>query len=229
MRTRADNRRLVGVVPAAGHATRLQPLTGSKEVLSIDGVPLMDHLVARLQRAACTNIRVVTRPEKNDVIAHADELGLTVVRAQPPSVSRSLLAGLEGTYPEDVALFGFPDTIWEPLDGFVRLLDALDGVEVALGLFRGREPDRSDVVEFAESGLVTSVEVKPTMPTSDWVWGMAAARRRCLDVLTSYPEPGSAFNSMCTRGEVIGVPLSGPFEDLGTREALGAYLRGREV
>ena len=105
----------------------------------------------------------------------------------------------------------------------------LYGFEAALGLFRGHEPDRSDVVESADSGIVTSVEVKPTMPTSDWVWGMAAARRRCLDVLASYPEPGYAFNSMCSRREIIGVPLSGPFEDLGTREALGAYLRGRQV
>ena len=67
------------------------------------------------------------------------------------------------------------------------------------------------------------------MPTSDWVWGMAAAWRRCLDVLASYPEPGSAFNSMRSRREVISVPLSGPFEDLGTRDVLGAYLRGRQV
>ena len=225
MRTGADDRRLVGVVPAAGHATRLQPLTGSKEVLSIIGVPLMDHLVERLRRAACTDIRVVTRPEKTDVIAHADELGLTVVGAYPPSVSRSLLAGLEGTDPEDVVLFGFPDTIWEPLDGFVRLLDALDGFEVALGLFRGREPDRSDVVEFAESGIVTSVEVKPPMPKSDWVWGMAAARRRGLDALVIHDEPGAAFNAMCAGGKVAAVPLSGPFDDLGTPEALEAYLR----
>jgi len=54
---------------------------------------------------------VVTRPEKSDVIAHADELGLTVVRAQPLSVSTSLLAGIEGIDPDDVVLIGFPDTI----------------------------------------------------------------------------------------------------------------------
>ena len=228
MRTGAeDPSRLVGVVPAAGHATRLQPLAGSKETYRVAGRPLMDHLIDRLRRAACMDIRVVTRPEKIDVITHAERIGLTVVRAHPPSVSRSLLAGLEGTAPRDVVLFGFPDTIWEPLDGFVRLLDALDGFEVALGLFRGREPERSDVVEFAESGVVTSVVVKPPAPRSDWIWGMAAARRRGLDALAIHPEPGAAFNSMCAGGEVVGVPLSGPFDDLGTPEAIEAYLRGR--
>jgi len=185
----------------------------------------MDHLVERLQRAGCADIRVVTRPEKTDVIVHAEELGLTVVRGHPTSVSGSLLAGLEGTDPDDIVLFGFPDTIWEPLDGFVRLLDALDGFEVALGVFRGREPQRSDVVVFAESRIVTSVEVKPPVPRSDWVWGMAAARRRSLGALSVHPEPGAAFSSMCPRGSVVAVPLPGPFVDLGTPEALEAYVR----
>ena len=96
------------------------------------------------------------------------------------------------------------------------------GFEVALGLFRGREPGAPMSSSSPSPGIVTSVEVKPTMPTSDWVWGMAAARRRCLDVLASYPEPGAAFNSMSSRGEVVAVLLSGPFDDLGTREVFGA-------
>ena len=41
---------IVGVIPAAGHATRLQPLSGSKEVLAVDGKPVIDYLV---QENAC--------------------------------------------------------------------------------------------------------------------------------------------------------------------------------
>ena len=204
-------------------------IAGSKEVYPIAGRPVMDFLIDRMVHAGCADIRVVTRPEKTDVVAHVDRLGLTVVLAYPQSVSESLLAGLEGTDPDDVVLFGFPDTIWEPLDGFVRLLDALDDFEVALGLFQGREPERSDVIEFAESGLVASVKVKPPVPESDWIWGMAAARRRGLEALSMHREPGAAFNSMCPSGEVVAVPLSGPFIDLGTPEALGAYVRGLDA
>ena len=64
------------------------------------------------------------------------------------------------------------------------------------------------------------------MPKSDWICGMAAASRRGLEALSMHPEPGAAFNSMCPRGGVVGVPLSGPFIDLGTPEALEAYVRG---
>ena len=219
--------RLVGVVPAAGHAVRLQPLTGSKETYPIGGRPVMDHLIERMKRTGCTDVRVVTRPEKTDVIANAERQGLTVVLAYPKSVSESLLAGLQERRPEDVVLFGFPDTVWEPIDGFIRLLDALaGGFDVALGLFRSRELERSDVVDFAQSGIVTSIEVKPRVPASDWIWGCAAARRDALDDLSTHPEPGAVFQAMCERRRVVGVPLPGPFLDIGTPEGLQAAARG---
>jgi NDP-sugar pyrophosphorylase family protein len=186
----------------------------------------MDHLVERMERAGCTDIRVVTRPEKTDVIANAERHALTVVLAHPRSVSESLLAGLDETGPDDVVLFGFPDTVWEPADGFVRLLDALVGdFDVALGLFRSPEPERSDVVEFTDSGVVTSIVVKPQAPTSDWIWGCAAARREVLDDLSTHPEPGAVFHAMCAQRKVLGVPLPGPFLDIGTPEGVQAAAR----
>ena len=72
MRAGADDPpRLVGIVPASVHATRLQPLAGSKETYRNAGKPLMYCLIDRLRRAACTDIRVVTRPERIGVITHA--------------------------------------------------------------------------------------------------------------------------------------------------------------
>lgn len=206
---------------------RLQPLTGSKETYPIGGRPVMDHLIERMKRAGCTDVRVVTRPEKTDVIANAERHGLTVVLAYPKSVSESVLAGLQERRPDDVVLFGFPDTVWEPIDGFIRLLDALaGGFDVALGLFRSGELERSDVVDFAQSGIVTSIEVKPRVPASDWIWGCAVARRDALDDLSTHPEPGAVFHAMCGRRRVVGVPLPGPFLDIGTPEGLQAAARG---
>ena len=63
------------MIPAAGHATRLQPLSGAKEMLEIGRRPIMDCLVERMRVGDCTRLRVVTRPEKDDVIAHAEKLG----------------------------------------------------------------------------------------------------------------------------------------------------------
>lgn len=41
----------IGIVPAAGSATRLQPLEGSKELIRVHGRPVIDFLLDRLARA----------------------------------------------------------------------------------------------------------------------------------------------------------------------------------
>jgi NDP-sugar pyrophosphorylase family protein len=212
----------VGVVPAAGFATRLQPLSGSKEVLPVAGRPVMEFLLDRLAAAGCDEVRVVTRPEKRDVAALARRRGSAVVEGRPESVAASLLLGLAGLGPDDVVLMGFPDSLWEPLDGFVSLAAALGGgVDVALGLFACRDLERSDVVEVDAAGRVSRIEIKPARPRSELVWGCAAARAVALAGLGRHREPGALFAELARQGRVRGVRLEGEFVDLGTPEALG--------
>jgi UTP-glucose-1-phosphate uridylyltransferase len=58
---------IVGVIPAAGYATRLQPLPCSKEICVVGGKPVMDYLVEQMRIGGCSELRVITRPEKRDV------------------------------------------------------------------------------------------------------------------------------------------------------------------
>jgi hypothetical protein len=180
----------------------------------------MDYLLDRMRAGGCTEIRVVTRPEKQDVAAHARARGAAIVLARPASVSESLLAGIEGLRPSVPVVFGFPDTLWEPLEGFARLLAKLEpGVEVALGIFRAEDPERSDVVTL-EGDRVTTIDVKPERPASDLVWGCAATRVEVLSGLEGRAEPGDHFGELARRGLVRGVRLADPFVDIGTPEAL---------
>jgi NDP-sugar pyrophosphorylase family protein len=212
-------RAAVGIVPAAGRARRLQPLAGSKEVCHVGGRPVIDYLLERMDAAPCAEIRVVTRPEKRDVAEHARARGATVIFARTANVSESLLAGLDGLSPETPVVFGFPDTLWEPRDGFARLLAALQAAEVALGIFRAEAPRRSDVVTLA-GPLVTSIRVKPEEPFSDLIWGCAATSAGVLRGVGGKPEPGEYFDGLARRGVVRGVRLEDPFIDIGTPEAL---------
>ena len=210
----------VGIVPAAGYARRLQPLSSSKEICPIGGRPIIDYLLERMDVAGCTEIRVVTRPEKQDVADHARARGATVLLARPATVSESLLAGLHDLAPETRVVFGFPDTLWQPRDGFVRLLAALrPGVGVVLGIFRAEAPSRSDVVTLAGDRVAT-IHVKPEQPSSDLVWGCAASRAGVLRALRGHAEPGHYFDQLARRGLVVGVRLSDPFVDIGTPESL---------
>ena len=209
-------RALVGIVPAAGHARRLQPLSCSKEMLLVGGRPVIDCLLQRMDAASCTEIRIVTRPDKRDVAEHARTCGATVVFARPATVTESLLAGLDGLSAETPVIFGFPDTLWEPIDGFVALLAALAaGAEVALGIFRAESPRRSDVVTM-EGEHVTSIHVKPQEPPSELVWGCAATHARVLGGAEGWAEPGAYFDTLARQGLVRGVRLADPFVDIGT-------------
>jgi NDP-sugar pyrophosphorylase family protein len=214
---------VVGVVPAAGYATRLQPLDGSKEVLLVHGRPVMDYLLERMRRAPLAELRVVTRPEKRDVIEHARRRGATVVEGYPPSVAQSLLLGMRGLDANTIILFGFPDTLWERADVFPILVERVRaGAEIALGLFRGIEPARSDVVEVDEAGIVTRVLVKPEQPPSDLVWGCFAARAGALEGLDRHDEPGHLLDLLARAGRVQGVRFGDEFADVGTPDALRA-------
>jgi glucose-1-phosphate thymidylyltransferase len=218
---------IVGIIPAAGYATRLQPLEHSKEVYSVGGRPVMDYLVDRMRAAPCSELRVVTRPDKRDVIENAARHGATVVEASPASLAGSLAAGMHGLADEDVVLFGFPDSLWEPLEGYQRLLELLDdGWEVALGLFRAEEGDlpRYEPVVVDESGRVVRIEFKPERPSSSWIWGCAAARVSALRGLEREEEPGVYLDSLCRRGIVAGVRLSEGYVDMGTHDGLRKAL-----
>ena len=209
----------VGLIPAAGRAERLQPLLCSKEVYLVRGRPVMDFVVERMRAASCRELRVVTRPDKQDVIAHARELGAEVVTGTPATLSASLALGLRGLAASDLVLVGLPDTLWEPIDGFVQLLARLsEGADIVLGVFESDEPERSDVVVLDERGFVQRVHVKEPDPPGTLVWGCFAARVGALAGLERSPSPGHFFDGR----EVAAVLLPGRMLDIGTPEALAA-------
>jgi glucose-1-phosphate thymidylyltransferase len=213
--------RPVGLVPAAGYGTRLAGLDGSKEALDVRGRPVLDYLLERLRRAGCADVRVVTRPEKRDVIELAGARDATVVLGRPASVSASLLLAVEGIAPETPVLFGFPDTIWAPVDGFARLLERLGpDLDVVLGLFRTPDLTRSDVAVVDEAGFVTAVQVKPDEPASDLIWGCAATTSALVGRLADVAEPGELFDRLARARRVAGLYLSDEWLDVGTPEAL---------
>ena len=198
---------VVGIVPAAGYATRLQPLEGSKELLEVAGKPVMDHVLERMLAAGASELRIVTRPEKHDVIEHAATLGAAVVTAYPATTSASFAAGLTGLAAEDIVLLGWPDTIWEPFEGFLPLVGAVEaGADLALGLFRIDASDltRSDVIRFDAAGDLVAIEIKPRRAAVRLDLGLC---RRPLQGPSSARDvrvAGRAFRRNGSRGQARG-------------------------
>ena len=137
----------------------------------------------------------------------------------PESAAESFSLGLAGLDPGDIVLLGFPDTIWEPIDGYARLVEQLGDDDAALGLFRTPDLSRSDVVVL-DRERVTGIAVKPETPPSDLIWGCAAVRRSALDELAEHAEAGTLLDGLAKAGRVRGVHLSDSWVDIGTPESL---------
>ena len=208
----------MGIVPAAGLARRLQPLPCSKELLLVEDRPVIEFLLTRLARAGCEEIRVVTRPDKTDLRSYLAGRDVEVLLAETASTAESLALGTEGLGDRDTVLFGFPDTIWHPEDGLVRVREALrPPYRVALGIFHAEEPACSDVVE-VDDDHVTRVHVKPRVPPSNRVWGCAALEAGTLRRVED--EAGVLFDALARHGLVAAVELPGSFVDVGTPQAM---------
>lgn len=213
--------RVIGVIPAAGWATRLGLTDRSKEMLEVSGRPVMDYLVERMKVALPDAIRVITRPQKRDVIARSLHLGLQVMTAETRSTADSIEIASADLDPEDLVLIGFPDSIWEPMDGFRVLLDHLTAERaVLLGLFTTNEAENADVVVVDPSGLVRQVLVKPSLPPSNTIWGCALARKWALHGIGNFDHPGEYFSNLCSQRLVGAVRLSDRYLDIGTPSSL---------
>lgn len=185
------------------------------------GRPVLDYLIERLQAAGCEDIRIVTRPEKHDLLEHVRAAGLTAVEARPASVAESLLCGAGELDEDDVVLFGFPDSVWEPVDGFSRLFSELgQGIDAAVGVFRSAVPEESDVVELDDDGRLLRIDVKPVAPCSDLIWGCAAVKGSALGGLTAHHEPGLWLDELAREGRVRAVAFGTEFVDVGTPAGL---------
>lgn len=186
------------------------------------GRPVIDYLVERMRAGGCDELRVVTRPEKEDVRAYAEAIGASVVLGRPATINHSFAAGMAGLGHEDIVLLGFPDSIWEPVDGYRRLVAAVQGgEEIALGLFEAPGVEGSDYLRLDPSGRIEHIEIKPAEPPSDFIWGCAAARVRALEGLEREEWPSGYMNSLMDRGvELFAERLSNRYHDIGTATSL---------
>ena len=189
-------------------------------MLDIDGTPVIGRLVERMQAGGCHTIRVVTRPEKEDLRTYAEQRGLDVVLGHPRHIGESVAAGLAGVDDEIVSL-GFPDSIWEPVNGFALLRDSLAAeIDVVLGLFEFFEPQRADVVVLDEGGRVRDILVKPADPPSKLIWGCLVARAKALHGIERHPWPSDHLRPLLASGTVAATYLSDRYIDVGTPPAL---------
>jgi glucose-1-phosphate thymidylyltransferase len=241
-------RRAVGLVPAAGSATRLGALPCSKEILplpvsdrsrdragDIAAVrPVMARLLDAFSMAGVERAIVVVRADKWDVpraLGALDcgvDLAYVVVEETPSPVHS--LARAAPFLGESVVALGFPDILFSPHDAYADTLDRLEAgaADVVLGLFPTDRCEKTDMVGFDDTGeeegtvVVRELVIKQPPRGLRFTWSIAVWRPRFTEVLVK--AAAAAPRAPLHVGEVLGTALARGLLVEGVRFDDGEYL-----
>jgi len=182
---------LVGVVPAAGTASRLGPLPCSKELLPVGfhktrkGQQLRPkavgyYLLERMHTAKISRVYIILRKGKWDVPSYFGDgkiLDLHIaylIMDLPFGVPFTI----DQAYPfikDATVVFGFPDILFEPKDAFMQLLNKRrdSNADLVLGLFPAEHSGKADMVDLDNKGFVRGIYIKPSKTRLKYTWIIA--------------------------------------------------------
>lgn len=254
--------RPVAMVPAAGLGTRLHPYPLAKELfplgfqdIEVDGVVqkrpkvISQYVLESLNRVNPHWIGVVLGEGKHDIMrffGDGQRFGSRFIyfyQETPNGVPVALDLAFPLTGDRTV-VFGMPDTVIEPADCFVSLLQHHheQQADLTLGLFKTDQPAKFGMVEFsATDGRVVSTIDKPESTDLTYMWGNACWSPRFSALLHEYCQQhdgsarelvlGDVFNLAIETGLVVtALPFpEGRYLDIGSAEELDAAIKTFEL
>ncbi|MDR8390230.1 sugar phosphate nucleotidyltransferase [Aliifodinibius sp. S!AR15-10] len=183
--------KIVGIIPAAGNASRISPLPCSKEIFPVGFRTNVSQETPRIKVAASYLLESFCE-------AGADQIYMIIQKGKwdipqyfgmgtDPEYSLAYLVteSTKGThYTIDLAhrfvkdkmiLLGFPDILFKPNNAFVSLLEKQEqtGADVVLGLFKTENPHKADMVDIDEQGRVRKIVIKPRRTKLEFTWTIA--------------------------------------------------------
>ena len=185
-----DKVSFVGLLPAAGNATRISPLPCSKEIypigLSNKGTQLFrpkavcEYLLESMKEANTDTVHIVLRKEKWDIptfLGNGKDLDIhlsyliTDVPFGVPFTLDNAFPFIENKH----VVFGFPDIIFKPKNAFTRLISQqkVTNADIVLGLFPATNPTKMDMVEISGDGKISAIQIKPLQTGLQYTWIIA--------------------------------------------------------
>jgi dTDP-glucose pyrophosphorylase len=234
---------MLGVIPAAGTGSRIQPLAFSKELLPVgsrvDGGierprAVGEYLIERLVAGGATRLCFVIAPTKSDIMQYfggsIDGVPVCyVVQPRPAGLCDALFCALPLAGADEMIAVGLPDTVWFPIDGLRRLSDRT----LSFLLFEVACPELFDAVVTDGQGRIEAIDVKSREARSRWIWGAFKLPRALLAELRVLWDErdrrdeyfGTLVNAYLARGgRAEGVRAGEAYVDVGNlhgyREAL---------
>jgi dTDP-glucose pyrophosphorylase len=173
---------MLGIIPAAGSGSRIQPLAFSKELLPVGGRlddgnverprAVSEYLIERMILGGADKICFVIAPGKSDILEYYggqidSATFVFVTQPQPAGLCDALFRAAPLAREDEPVLIGLPDTIWFPAGGFRSLGED----ELSFLLFPVDQPQLFDAVVTDDHERVIEIQVKQANARSNWVWG----------------------------------------------------------
>jgi len=233
-----------GILPMAGKGTRIQPIGFSKELYPVTykskHFAISEFSVRAMTKAQVDEIKLVVNPNKLDIPKYYAKYNapLCFYFYESNSLPESCLYPILSLQDDDLCLFGLPDTLFSPNDGYIQVKKALlAGADLVLGTFKVEDGSKFDSVAIDKSGVLKGVKVKQNPPLSNWVWGIWGARVKTLRRLKGLIDKqkssgekllGVGFEDLIKLSEfdLRAVKLGENYFDIGTMDAV---LKVKEV
>jgi glucose-1-phosphate thymidylyltransferase len=188
------NIEVVGVIPAAGWATRMGNLPCSKEILPIgfhasesgkNAQPkvIISYMLEKMRFAGIRKVYIVLRKGKWDIPTYlgdgsAHDMHICYLMQGLPYGVPYTLDQATPFIEKSIVALGFPDTIYNTKRIYINMLERLNetDADVVLGLFPADYPQNADGVEIDSDGIIRRVIAKPHNASSKSVWAAAVWR-----------------------------------------------------
>ena len=195
---------LIGLMPAGGKAARIAPLPCSKELYPIGFRPVdqghslrpkvvCHYLLEKMRLADVRRAYIILRKSKWDIPAYLGDgkmldMHLAYLMMYLPF---GVPYTLDQAYPfvqDAMVTFGFPDIIFQPDDGFVRLLtkQTESNADIVLGLFPAHQPHKMDMVDLDANGRIRGIQIKPVGTHLCYTWIIAVWTPRFTHFMHEY-------------------------------------------
>ena len=224
---------VIGLIPCAGHATRITPLPCSKEVLpvglarssdgSLRSKVVSHYILEKMRRGGVSKAFFILRKGKWDIPQYYGsgapvgmQLGYLITERTygPPYTLDEAYPFVRGAR---VAL-GFPDILIEPDNAYARTLERLTTTraDLVLSLYKPHKIQVSDMIAIDRAGRVRELVIKPNETHLTWGWIFAVWTPRFTDFMHEYlavprvlaQHPGSGLPPELTVGHVIQASIS---------------------
>ncbi|HZP63014.1 MAG TPA: nucleotidyltransferase family protein [Terriglobales bacterium] len=216
---------------AAGHGTRLRPLTDStpKCLLPVQGIPMLEIWLAICRKyhihEVLINVHAHARAVAEYLESHRNGVHVRIVEEQRLLGSAgTLVANREWVDSEECFWVFYGDVLTSAnLSAMLRLHQSRNPA-ATLGVYRVSDPRRCGIVTLAPDGTVTDFVEKPSQPVSDLAFaGVMVGTPALLDAVPAQPVCDVGFDVLPRlAGQMLAYNITDYLIDIGTMQNYAA-------